>query len=74
MKVISLTMNSKQEERHSCISQRYALSSTSPDQQQIATSSKSSATTQQQLQSSPSADTRPLRFFLEMNKQRKVLL
>ena len=56
-------MDSKQEERHSCISHRYALSSTSPDQQHIATSSKSSATTQQQLQSSPSVNTRPLRCF-----------
>ena len=48
------------EEHHGCISHRCTLSSTSPDQQQIATSSKSSATTQQQLQSGPSVDTRPV--------------
>ena len=63
MKVIALAVDSKPGEHHSCFSHRYALSSASPDQQQIATFSKSSATTQQQRQSSHSVDTHPLRCF-----------
>ena len=63
MKVIALAVDSKPEEQHSCFSHRYAFSSASPDQQQIATFSKSSATTQQQRQSSHSVDTHPLRCF-----------
>ena len=49
------------EEHRGCISHWCAFSSTSHDQQHIATSSKSSATTQQQLQSGPTVDTHPLR-------------
>ena len=45
---ISIAVDSKPEEHYNCISHIYALSSTSPDQQQIDTSSKSSVTTQQQ--------------------------
>ena len=45
---ISIAVDSKLEEHYNCISHIYALSSTSPDQQQIYISSKSSVTTQQQ--------------------------
>ena len=49
-----LAVDLKPEDHHGCISHRCALSSTTPDQQQMATSSKNySATTE--------VDTRPLR-------------
>ena len=58
-----LAVDSKPEDHHGCISHRCAISSTTPDQQQIATSSKNPATTQQQV------DTRPLRTrYLKVSK------